>query len=55
MVFKIDFDFLILFYGGIVFILSKDLVRNDSFLLSVIGDSINSLESKEGGVSVGNY
>lgn len=52
---KIDFDPLTLSHGGIAFTLSKDLARNDSFPLSVIGDSINSLESKEGGVSAGNH
>ena len=43
---KIDFDPLTLSHGGIASTLSKDLARNDSFPLSVIGDSINSLESK---------
>ena len=51
---KIDFDPLTLSHGGIASTLSKDLARNDSFPLSVIGDSINSLEGKEGGVRARN-
>lgn len=43
---KIYFDPLTLSHGGIASTLRKDLARNDSFPLSVIGDSINSLESK---------
>jgi hypothetical protein len=43
---KIDFDPLTLSHRGIASTLSKDLARNDSFPLSVIGDSINSLKGK---------
>lgn len=52
---KIYFDPLTLSHGGIASTLSKDLAGNDSSPLSVIGDSINSLESKEGGVSARNH
>lgn len=50
---KIDFDPLTLSRGGIACTLSTGLARSDSFPLSVIGDRINSLESREGGVSAG--
>ncbi|CAM2119349.1 unnamed protein product [Caretta caretta] len=45
---KIDCDLLTLSNGGIASNLSKDLARNDSFPLSVIGDSTNTFGSKEG-------
>ncbi|EOA97635.1 hypothetical protein Anapl_03202 [Anas platyrhynchos] len=44
---KIDCDLVTLSNGGIASTLSKDLARNDSFPLSVIGDSTNSFGSKE--------
>ncbi|KQK81090.1 hypothetical protein AAES_85338 [Amazona aestiva] len=44
---KIDCDLVTLSNGGIASNLSKDLARNDSFPLSVIGDSTNSFGSKE--------
>ncbi|KAK2530896.1 Sox2 [Columba livia] len=46
---KIDCDLVTLSNGGIASNLSKDLARNDSFPLSVIGDSTNSCGSKEVG------
>lgn len=51
---KIDFDPVTLSHRGTASTLSKDLAGNDSFPLSVIGDSINNLESKEGSMSTRN-
>lgn len=47
---KIDRDLMTLSNGGIASNLSKDLGRNDSFPLSVIGDSANSFGSEEVGM-----
>lgn len=52
---KIDCDLVTLSNGGIASNLSKDLARNDSFPLSVIGDSTNSLGSKEVGMRSGGH